>query len=178
MARPIFNRPMTAAERMRRYRARQRDGSPARITRRECAKIMGVSERIYYAIDQFQRYAAFRWHPDIIAGKHGRLGWHFLAIVCSHGSAAQQRLIHDTIRRDGATAGRATWRKLLRDRSVRPKITTRGGEIETVSTRHGTKQKSRAGGGRGGAAIGHSSAPKQDSAGWPTDGQPKPLSPT
>ncbi len=82
---------------------------------------MRVSERTYHYMTQFERYAAFPWNKDIIAGKHGRVGFPFVAIVCAYGSPDQQRLIHDTIIREGAAAGRAAWRHLLEARQVPPK---------------------------------------------------------
>src|SRR6516165_11406765 len=108
----IFKQPMTGAERVRRHRARRRDGIKAG-TRKEIARLMGVSERTYRHISAFESYAAFQWNRNIIGGKHGRVGFEFLAIVCAYGSAAQQRLVHDAIIRKGAAAGRAAWRRLL-----------------------------------------------------------------
>jgi hypothetical protein len=107
----IFKQPMTGAERVRRHRARRRAGiKPG--THKEAARLMGISGRTYRYISAFERYAAFQWNRDIIEGKHGRVGFAFLAMVCAYGSAAQQRLVHDTIIRNGAAAGRAVWRRL------------------------------------------------------------------
>jgi hypothetical protein len=73
---------------------------------------MGWSERTFYNIQRFDRFAAFQWNDDILNGRYGRIGFRFLAIVRAYGTAAQQRMIHDTIIRESAAAGRAAWRRL------------------------------------------------------------------
>jgi hypothetical protein len=114
MPRPtIFDRPMTGAERVYRHRGRRRLALERPKTRKERARIIGVSERTFYNIQRFDDFAAFQWNRDILDGGYGRVGLRFLAIVCAYGSSAQQRLIHDTIVREGASAGRAAWRQLL-----------------------------------------------------------------
>ena len=119
MPRPtIFDRPMTAAERMRRWRAARQNGAtpPDRITSKQRAGVMRRSVRQFYLIQEFDRFATFTWHPDILNNKHGRCGMRFLALVCRFGTPAEQRRIHDIIRRKGAAAGRALWRDILSKR--------------------------------------------------------------
>lgn len=106
---------MTAAERMRRYRAKRRNPEvPAKPSRKGVARNLGLSERHLYTIIQYERYKAFDWDGDILDGKHGRCGISFIADVCRHTDAEGQRIIHDRIKRKGAAAGRRLWRLVKR----------------------------------------------------------------
>jgi hypothetical protein len=123
MARPTLgDRPMTSAERMRRYRARKRCPDPVptdtndclqRCTRKQQAAHLNMSARQWAYVNEFSRYREIEWDRDVLDGKHGKIGVGFLAWVCKYGAAPVQRLIHDTIKQKGATAGRALWLELL-----------------------------------------------------------------
>src|SRR4051812_2494422 len=119
MARPtIFERPMTAAERMRRYRARKRSGLPQPTTVRQLAAKARASERTVYYVKAWARASLIKWHPN---GVRGFLDQHadeirpvsvaFLAEVCRHGDARTQRKIRDRMNKAGISAGHALWRK-------------------------------------------------------------------
>src|SRR5262252_178653 len=91
---PIHDRAMTAAERMRRYRARKREvvrkprninEALARMTKAQQAQYVGKSVRSWYYIGQYLRCRAFEWDGDILDGKHGRIAMAFIAHVCAHG---------------------------------------------------------------------------------------------
>ena len=130
MARPtIFDRPMTAAERMRRYRERKRDGVQQPVTVREMiasSPYGPVSERSVYYVRAWHRDSLIKWHPD---GLRGFLDQHadelrpvsvaFLAEVCRYGDARTQRKIRDRINKAGISAGHALWRKLRPDLAER-----------------------------------------------------------
>jgi hypothetical protein len=113
---------MTAAERMRDYRARKRNPRPppkdineclARSTRKEQARYVGKSVRSWYYVKEFCRYSEIEWEGDVLNGKYGRIGIAFLAWVCRYGDATVQQMVHDRIKEAGAAAGRALWRDLL-----------------------------------------------------------------
>jgi hypothetical protein len=113
---PLGDRAMTAAERMRRHRARKKQTLPEPEPEpdfglsKDMARSIGYSVRTWYTIKQYERHAAFRWDNDIFGGKYGRCGWSFIADVCKHGDAGTQRLIHDMIKQDGAAHARAVWK--------------------------------------------------------------------
>src|ERR1035437_943968 len=122
MTRPtIFDRPMTAAERRRRHRPRGELPAPrnvkeavARMTRVQQAAYVGSSLRHWYYVREFNRYREIKWSGDVLNGKHGKVGMAFLAWVCKYGDRDVQQMIHDCIKRKGAAAGRALWRKVMR----------------------------------------------------------------
>jgi hypothetical protein len=115
---------MTAAERMRRYRAKRRepkaappdtlDGYLAGKTRKEQARYVGRSERYWYYLGAYQRHQAFEWDGDILNGKYGRCGMSFIAEVCKLADAEGQRIIHDYIKERGAPYARQIWRLFKR----------------------------------------------------------------
>jgi len=112
---PLFDKPMTGAERVRRSREMRRAGVKpeglAALPKKEQAKLVGISERHWYTVGAYQRYRAFEWDGDILDGKYGRCGMSFIADVCKHGSPKAQRLIHDEILKNGAAAGRKLWQR-------------------------------------------------------------------
>src|SRR5262245_50885450 len=116
MARPtIYDRPMTAAERMRRHRARKQEPQQRQPTVRELARQKRIPERsIYYA-----KVARSAWDRDFLVnyveGKYrGRIGIQWLAEVAEHASAKALRAVREAIERDGGEAAHALWRKLIR----------------------------------------------------------------
>jgi hypothetical protein len=119
MARPtLFDRPMTAAERMRLYRARKRGvvvAQSQRTTVRQLAEQDGISERLIYYVRAFARYTLIEWDEDMVRflGSHGKIGIPFLAEVCRYGDAAAQTAVRDCIKQSGAAAGKALWRQLM-----------------------------------------------------------------
>ncbi len=114
---------MTAAERMRRHRAKKREASSEQampghataLTHKQQARVMGCSERHWYTIQAYVRHQAFEWDGDILDGKYGRCGMSFIAEVCRLGGPEAQRFIHDLIKEKGAAQGRKWWRILKRD---------------------------------------------------------------
>ena len=101
---------MTPAERMRRHRARKREGAPAPTTRKQIARAVGKSERWVSLLGVYARRRAFEWDADILDGKHGRCGMSFIADVCRYAAPDFQRVIHDDIKANGAASGRRHWR--------------------------------------------------------------------
>jgi hypothetical protein len=124
MARPtIFDPPMTAAERMQRYRERKRHPLPEpdtitealrRTTPKNRARYVGRSVRSLHYIGVFLRCQEIKWDDAILDGKYGRCGIAFLAEVCKYSNAAGQQAVRDCIREHrSAAAGRALWRRLV-----------------------------------------------------------------
>jgi hypothetical protein len=116
MARPpIYDESMTDAERMRRYRARKREGnqSQPKMTVRQSARVHRVSERTCYYARAFIRNSLIEWGDVLAARKYGRIGVAFLAEVCQYGSAEEQREVHDCIKQNGAAAGRKLWQEII-----------------------------------------------------------------
>src|SRR5262249_37977729 len=125
MARPtIYHRPMTNAERMRRYRARKKEPQQPRLpTVRELAQgklVPGneVSERTMYYCkvartgfdkDFWYNYRTGKYR----AGLQG-IGIQFLAEVVQFGTIRAQQLVREAIERKDAATARALWRKLIR----------------------------------------------------------------
>jgi hypothetical protein len=113
---PTFDKAMTAAERMRRYRARKREPRTAGIagairTQKDFARFIGKSPRYVAYLYAWQRYSLIEWEGDVIDGKYGRVGFAFLADVCRFGDVDAQRTIHDAISTHGAAYGRSLWRR-------------------------------------------------------------------
>jgi hypothetical protein len=116
---------MTAAERMRRYRAlkrsggrpkpRNKDEALALMPMRRFARYLHRSERHCYHIAAFKRDSLIHWDDDILNGEYGRVGFAFLAEVCRYGDAATQRAVRNRIKRSGAAAGRALWHQLWKN---------------------------------------------------------------
>jgi hypothetical protein len=138
MARPtLFDRPLTAAERMRLHRARKAAGAgKTRKTVRQLCQLHGVSERSFYYVQAFQRDSLIDWSDGVtcfasmgkegmallakvwpaitfLGGTHGKASMEFLAEVCRYGDAAAQIAVRDCIKQSGAAAGKALWRQLM-----------------------------------------------------------------
>ena len=121
MARPtIFDRPMTDAERMRRYRARKKEPQqPRPPTVREWAHERRVSERsVYYAKIASTGFDKNFWH-NYVGGKYNDhighcIGIQFLAEVVQYGTVRAQHLVREAIEREGDAAARALWRRIIR----------------------------------------------------------------
>jgi hypothetical protein len=141
MARPtLFDRPMTAAERMRLHRARKAAGAGKTMqTVRQLCQLHGVSEHSFYYVQAFQRDSLIVWSDGVtcfasmgkdgmallaklwryggaitfLGGSHGKASMEFLAEVCRYGDAATQTAVRDCIKQSGATAGKALWRQLM-----------------------------------------------------------------
>jgi hypothetical protein len=126
---------MTAAERMRRYRARKRepipeftpeqkiylqfraDGRPRLMSNAEFARrILRCSLRHCYHLRAWQEWTDIEWGDDLLNGKYGRVGAAFLAEVCTYGDARTQRAVRNRIRKAGAAAGRKLWLDLCREK--------------------------------------------------------------
>ena len=120
MARPtIYHRPMTDAERMRRYRARKHDPQPRPPTVREWAQRAKVSERTcYYSKIASTGFDKDFWH-NYVGGKYNDhighcIGIQFLAEVVQYGTVRAQHLVREAIEREGDAAARALWRRIIR----------------------------------------------------------------
>jgi hypothetical protein len=116
MARPtLYHRPLTAAARMRRYRARKAAGVTKPMTVRELCQRYGISERYHYYVKAIMRNSLITWDDglDAFLGNHGKIGLEFLAEVCRYGDAAAQTAVRDRIKQSGAAAGKALWRQLM-----------------------------------------------------------------
>lgn len=125
---------MTAAERMRRYRARKREPQQRTKTVRESARQIHVSERTMY----YPRIALLGWDQDFLAnygaGKYrGRIGVQWLAEVAQYGSTQALRALRATIEREGSEAAHALWRRLIR----------RGARYEQLRRRRRTAAQTR-----------------------------------
>jgi hypothetical protein len=117
----VYERPMTAAERMRRHRKLKHGpatATPARETRAQRLKTLnalGLSTRQFYVYRQYDMYRAFEWDANILDRKYGRCGMSFIADVCKHAQPEAQRHIHDAIIERGAAFGRLLWRLAKQD---------------------------------------------------------------
>jgi hypothetical protein len=126
----IYDQPMSPAERMRRYRARKKLWPIQPKTRDEAllpvkkfARFLRVSERQYFYHCVFRDHSLIKWGDELLNGKYGKVGIHFLAEVCKHGDASAQRAIRNRIRKAGAAAGRELWLVLCRE--ARPDLIRR-----------------------------------------------------
>jgi hypothetical protein len=126
----MFDKPQTAAERMRRYRRRQKASQPkpatatealARMTKKEQAMFCDCSVRYLQHLRTVFENTMIKWDADVMNGKHGKVGANFLAEVCVNAPFEDiQQRINDTIKTEGAAAGRALWYALRRDESPSP----------------------------------------------------------
>jgi hypothetical protein len=119
---PLFDRPMTAAERMRLYRSRKRDPQPPdRLvtahgkTQKEFARKLGMSLRNFHYMQVFNRNRLIEWDALVIRGTYGKVGFAFLAEVCRLGDAGTQQLINDMIKERGAAYAKQIWRAAKAD---------------------------------------------------------------
>ena len=120
---PIFDRPMTAAERMRDYRARKRapeqpDPVVANYgtTNKARARRLGISLRKYQYMTAYLRDRLIEWDPNICS-KYGKVGFAFLADVCGHCDADTQQLVNGMIKEHGAAYAKQVWRAAKADNS-------------------------------------------------------------
>jgi hypothetical protein len=111
MARPaIYDQPMTAAERMRRYRERKRNppATPSPRSVKQAAAIAGLGLRYAYYYKAYQRNRLFDWDEDV----ENKLSTSFLGIVCTQGDEKMQRAVHDWVKKYGVKVARAMWNDL------------------------------------------------------------------
>jgi hypothetical protein len=118
MARPsIHAEPMTAVERMRRYRERQRQGKVGQRdapTVKQAAKLYDVSERAVY----YTRVIVRQGIPELEALKltekkaetysRSKLPWAFLADIARHDEETQAAMVK-LINEEGADVARLIW---------------------------------------------------------------------
>jgi hypothetical protein len=125
MSRPrMFAEPLTAAERMRRYRCRAKASRPQPTTQTEAlrgmtkkqqAAFFGCSVRHMHHHRTISENTLIKWDADVMDGKHGKVGMSFIAEVCVNATQDIQQRINDTIKSRSAAAGRALWSELLRE---------------------------------------------------------------
>jgi hypothetical protein len=120
---PIYDSPMSEAERMRRYRARKR--APERPdpllalygrNNKVIARKLGISLRKYQYMSAFVRHRLIEWDPQICS-KYGKVGFAFLAEVCRFSDAGTQQLVNDMIKEHGAAYAKQVWRAAKADNS-------------------------------------------------------------
>src|SRR3954447_9168942 len=92
----ILDRPMTATERQRRYRARKREGGWSKpLQNKTLARMLGVSTRTIFYEQAVERYKLIDWPPDL------RVGSAFIADVCRHADADLQAEMLELIKTKG-----------------------------------------------------------------------------
>jgi hypothetical protein len=131
MGRPrMFDKPQTAAERMKRYRRRQKASQPQptnqveavlSMTKKQQAAFFECSVRSLHYVRTIFENTLIKWDDDVINGKHGKVGMNFIAEVCVNAPFEDiQQRINDTIKAEGAAAGRALWYALRREEAPSP----------------------------------------------------------